>query len=104
MRTAKSIELSDPAATPAALGEIEHSKRAIGAASADDLAAAEGLDNRAIARELDVGRVQVGRWRERFANGGLETIEADLPRSRRRPLKHKNHTPPLRCGAASPTG
>ena len=49
------------------------------------LLAAEGMDNREIARELDVGRVQVGRWRERFAKGGLAAIEADLPRSGRKP-------------------
>ncbi len=34
------------------------------------LLAAEGMDNREIARNLDVGRIQVGRWRERFAAGG----------------------------------
>jgi transposase len=32
-----------------------------------------------------VGRVQVGRWRDRFAQGGLAAIEADLPRSGRKP-------------------
>jgi transposase len=50
------------------------------------LLAATGLDNRAIAAELGVGRIQVGRWRERFAEGGLATIERDLPRSGRKPV------------------
>ena len=49
------------------------------------LLAADGLDNKTIAEQLDIGRVQVGRWRERFAEGGLGTIEADLPRSGRKP-------------------
>ena len=49
------------------------------------LLAAGGLDNKAIAGQLDMGRVQVGRWRERFAEGGLGAIEADLPRSGRKP-------------------
>ena len=31
------------------------------------LLAAEGMDNHRIAAELSVGRVQVGRWRKRFA-------------------------------------
>jgi transposase len=48
------------------------------------LLAAQGMDNRQIARELDVGRIQVGRWRERFARDGLTGIEADLPRSGRK--------------------
>jgi transposase len=48
------------------------------------LLAAEGMDNRQIAGELDIGRIQVGRWRERFAQGGLRAIEADLPRSGRK--------------------
>lgn len=47
--------------------------------------AAEGVDNTQIAQQLGVGRIQVGRWRERFAKGGLAAIEADLPRSGRKP-------------------
>jgi len=49
------------------------------------LLAAEGVDNTEIAQRLGVGRIQVGRWRERFAEGGLAAIEADLPRSGRKP-------------------
>lgn len=50
------------------------------------LLAAAGLDNKAIAAELNVGRIQVGRWRERYAEGGLAVIERDLPRSGRKPI------------------
>jgi transposase len=50
------------------------------------LLAAAGLDNKAIAAELSIGRVQVGRWRERYAYGGLEVIERDLPSSGRKPV------------------
>ncbi len=49
------------------------------------LLAAVGLDNAAIATELKVGRVQVGRWRERYVQGGLAAIESDRPRGGRSP-------------------
>jgi len=48
------------------------------------LLAATGRDNAAIAMELGIGRVQVGRWRMRYAQGGLAAIERDLPRGGRR--------------------
>jgi transposase len=50
------------------------------------LSAADGLDNEAIAAQLGFGRVQVGRWRTRYAEGGLRAIEQDLPRGGR-PVK-----------------
>ena len=37
-----------------------------------------------IAEHLGVGRVQVGRWRARYAEEGLSGIERDLPRGGRR--------------------
>jgi transposase len=49
------------------------------------LLAAAGKQNDAIAEELDIGRVQVGRWRERYAEGGLAAVERDLPRGGRPP-------------------
>jgi transposase len=49
------------------------------------LLAAAGLENQAIAAQLKIGRVQVGRWRERYAQGGLAAIEQDLPRGGRPP-------------------
>jgi transposase len=50
------------------------------------LGAADGLDNETIAAQLGLGRVQVGRWRNRYAQGGLAAIEQDLPRGGR-PVK-----------------
>ena len=47
------------------------------------LLAATGKHNDAIAQKLQIGRVQVGRWRERYANGGLAAIERDLLRGGR---------------------
>jgi transposase len=44
------------------------------------LLAANGMQNKDIARQLDVGRVQVSRWRERYAQSRLFGIERDLPR------------------------
>ena len=50
------------------------------------LGAADGLDNHTIAAQVGVGRVQVGRWRNRYIKGGLAAIEQDLPRGGR-PVK-----------------
>ncbi len=47
------------------------------------LRAAEGANNHEIAKELGIGRIQVGRWRERFASQGIAGIESDLPRTGR---------------------
>ena len=44
------------------------------------LLAADGMQNKDIAQQLDVGRVQVSRWRERYAQSRLSGIERDLPR------------------------
>lgn len=44
------------------------------------LLAAQGLQNKEIAAKLDVGRVQVSRWRERYSTSRLAGIERDLPR------------------------
>ena len=42
--------------------------------------AADGLQNKDIAAQLGVGRVQVARWRERYTQSRLAGIERDLPR------------------------
>ena len=47
------------------------------------LLAAQGLTNHQIADQLGVGRVQVGRWRTRYAEGGLAAIVQDRPRGGR---------------------
>ena len=44
------------------------------------LLAADGIPNKDIAQQLDIGRVQVSRWRERYAQSRLSGIERDLPR------------------------
>ena len=44
------------------------------------LLAAQGQQNKEIALQLGVGRVQVARWRERYVQSGLAGIERDLPR------------------------
>jgi len=48
------------------------------------LLAAQGKENIEIALALGVGRVQVGRCRERYAKQGLAGIERDLPRGGRK--------------------
>jgi len=49
------------------------------------LSAASGLENRHIAKELDVTRETVGRWRSRFFDERLAGITKDLPRGGRNP-------------------
>ena len=44
------------------------------------LLSAERLQDKEIAAELGIGRVQVSRWRKRYAESGLVGIERDLPR------------------------
>ena len=50
------------------------------------LLCADGLDNKTVGEILSVDRIQVGRWRERYAAGGLAAIEQDLPRGGRTPV------------------
>ena len=44
------------------------------------LLSAEGLANKAIAAKLKVPPNKVGKWRNRFAEGGIESISKDKPR------------------------
>jgi Homeodomain-like domain len=44
------------------------------------LLAAQGLQDRQIAEELDIDRITAGRWRKRYIDSGLAGIERDLPR------------------------
>ncbi len=54
------------------------------------LLAADAMQNKDIATELDIGRVQVSRWRERFVQSRVAGIQRDLPRG----------APPLKMDAA----
>jgi transposase len=47
------------------------------------LLAAEGKENKAIAAELGLAEITVGKWRRRFAAAGIAGIRADAPRSGR---------------------
>lgn len=49
------------------------------------LAAARGLENQAIAEDLDINRETVARWRSRCAECGVESIMKDYPREGRKP-------------------
>jgi transposase-like protein len=49
------------------------------------LLAMRGMEDVAIAQTMGVGRAQVARWRKRYAEGGLDAIAADRPRSGRKP-------------------
>ena len=44
------------------------------------LLASDGIQNKEIAQQLAIGRVQVSRWRDRYIKSGLAGIERDLPR------------------------
>jgi len=44
------------------------------------LLAAGGMDNKRIAEELKITPNKVGKWRNRFAEGGMESIRKDRPR------------------------
>ena len=84
MRVASVIELSDEQRTR--LLQVAQSQTAsvrLARRCGIVLLAADGYENLTIAEMLDVGRVQVGRWRERFAKAGFSAIERDLPRGGR---------------------
>ena len=84
MRVAPTIMLSDEeCATLTRLAKSKTTSVRLSRRAQMVLLAAAGEDNEAIAEELGVGRVQVGRWRTRYAKGGLAAIERDLPRGGR---------------------
>jgi transposase len=47
------------------------------------LLAAQGLQNKDIAVEVDLDRRQIALWRSRFLNGGIDALRQDAPRSGR---------------------
>ena len=81
MRLAPTIVLSEEQKIE--LTRLSRSGRtscATGAARTDRAVAAQGLQNKEIAEQMGIGRVQVARWRERWLEAGIESIERDLPR------------------------
>jgi transposase len=81
LRVAPAIELTDEAQSE--LSALARSKRTsvrLAQRARIVLLAAQGLQNKAIAEQLGIGRVQVARWRERYLEYGLQGIERDLPR------------------------
>lgn len=81
MRVAPAIELTK--AQEHELTKLSRSKRTsvrLAQRARLVLLAAQGMQNKAIAQQLGIGRVQVARWRERFIESGLEGIARDLPR------------------------
>ena len=81
LRVAPAIELTD--VQEIELTRLARSKRTsvrLAQRAQIVLLAAQGLQNKDIAEQLGVGRVQVARWRERYLDGGLQGIERDLPR------------------------
>lgn len=81
MRVAPEIVLSDEQRE--VLDELIRSKRTsvrLALRARIVLLAAFGLPNNDIALTLEVGRIQVSRWRQRYLESGLEGIERDLPR------------------------
>lgn len=86
MRKAVSIELTDQqrvALTKLANGRRTQVRVAMRARVV--LAAARGLENQAIAEDLDINRETVARWRSRCAECGVESIMKDYPRGGRKP-------------------
>ena len=81
LRVAPAIELTDEQESE--LTRLARSKTAsvrLAQRARIVLLAAQGMQNKDIADALGVGRVQVGRWRDRYADAGLQGIERDLPR------------------------
>ena len=81
MRVAKTIVLTDEQKVE--LTRLARSKRTsvrLAQRAQIVLLAAGGLQNKDIAEQLGIGRVQVARWRERYLESGLQGIARDLPR------------------------
>lgn len=81
MRVAPTIKLTE--AEHVELTKLVRSKRTsvrLAQRARIVLLAAEGKQSIAIASELGIGRLQVARWRERYAESRLAGIERDLPR------------------------
>jgi transposase len=81
MRVATPITLSDP---DKRILEKNTRSRAVSIRLCERskvvLLSAEGLENKVIAQRLDIPPNKVGRWRNRFAEGGIKAISKEKPR------------------------
>jgi len=59
------------------------------------LSAADGKENRQIAKELSISRQMAGLWRRRFAGQGLAGIQKDAPRGGRTPSRREELVPKI---------
>ena len=81
MRVATQIELtSEEQAELTALARSKLTSVRLALRARIVLLAAQGLQNADIAAQVGVGRVQVSRWRGRYAQSRMAGIESDLPR------------------------
>lgn len=86
MRVAVEIVLSDDEARE--LGRISKSRSVsvrLAERSRIVLLASQGMTNEEIGDELGITRQKAGRWRDRYAESGLEGISQDAPRPGRKP-------------------
>ncbi len=85
MRVAPAIELTDEQESE--LRRLARSKTTsvrLAQRARIVLLCAQGMQNKDIADALGVGRVQVGRWRDRYAEAGFAGIERDAGAGRHR--------------------
>ncbi|MFO8108817.1 IS630 family transposase, partial [Pseudomonas aeruginosa] len=81
MRVAPAIDLTDEQASE--LMKLVRSRRTsvrLAQRARIVLLAAQRMQNKDIAVQLGIGRVQVARWRQRYLESGMRGIERDLPR------------------------
>ena len=87
MRVATQIELTDTERNRLIqTAESQRSEVRLARRASIVLLCADGLDNKTIGDILSVDRIQVGRWRERYAEAGFVAIAQDLPRGGRKPV------------------
>jgi DNA-binding CsgD family transcriptional regulator len=85
LRVAPAIELTDEQEVE--LTRLARSKRTsvrLAQRAQIVLLAAQGLQNKDIAEQLGIGRVQVARWRERFWSPDFKALNAICRAARRR--------------------
>jgi transposase len=85
LRVAPAIELTDE--QEGELTRLARSKRTsvrLAQRAQIVLLAAQGLQNKDIAEQLGIGRVQVARWRERYLESGCKALSGICRAARRR--------------------